>query len=113
MRRILVSAIIAIGFHVALMAYMPDLLKKNQILPKKIKPVMVTLCLREPVIEKTPLKPDKPVIEKTSPEPDKPVKESHSTPKTEKIIPDPKKPITHAMEKKSNILLKKKNLTNP
>ena len=113
MRRILVSAIIAIGFHVALMAYMPDLLKKNQILPKKIKPVMVTLCLREPVIEKTPLKPDKPVIEKISPEPDKPVKETHSTPKTEKIIPNPKKAISPAPKKKTKKILKKKDLTKP
>ncbi|MBU0463314.1 MAG: TonB family protein [Proteobacteria bacterium] len=99
MRRILVPAIIAIGFHVALMAYMPSLFKKNEILPKKIKPVMVTLSHRQPIIEKTSLKPDKPV------------KETHSTNEIEKIIPNPQKTISITPKKKTTNILKKKDLT--
>lgn len=101
MRRILVSTIIALGFHIALMTYIPSLLKKNEILPKKIKPVMVTLSHRQPVIEKTSLKPDKPV------------KEFHSTKETEKIIPNPQKNISIPRKKKINNILKKKELVKP
>ncbi|MDA3788167.1 MAG: energy transducer TonB [Desulfobacula sp.] len=101
MRRIFVSAIVAIGFHVALMAYMPNLLKKNQILPKKIKPVMVTLSHRQPIIEKTPLKPDKHV------------KETNSSNEIKQIIPNPKKTLSITPKKKTNNILKKKDLAKP
>ena len=108
MRRILVSAIIAIGFHIVLMVFMPSLLKKTEILPKKIKPVMVTLSHRQPVIEKTSLKPDKPV------------KETHAIKEIEKIIPNPKKTISITPKtisitpkKKINKILKKKTRAKP
>jgi len=101
MTRILIPAIIAIAFHIVLMAYIPSLLKKNEILPQKIKPVMVTLSHRQPVIEKTSLKPDKTV------------KETHSINEIEKIIPNPQKTISIPRKKKTNNILKKKNLVKP
>jgi len=63
MGRIILSAVIAIGFHIALMVLIPSIMKKNnEILPPEIKSVTVTLSYRQPVIKKT-----KPVLEKKNP----------------------------------------------
>ncbi len=52
MNRILISAVIAIGFHIALMVLIPSIKKNNEFLSPKIKPVMVTLSYQQPVIKK-------------------------------------------------------------
>ena len=113
MRRILVSAIIAIGFHVALMAYMPSLLKKNEILPKKIKPVMVTLSYKQPVTEKISLKTD---IQKKETPPIHEIERIKSEPETipnPEIKAEPEKRIYYPLKKKTNNILKKKDLAKP
>jgi len=98
MNRIILSALIAIGFHIALMILIPSVIKKNNaILPPQIKSVMVTLSYRQPVIEK----------------------EIHSTKQIEKIIakpepkPKPKQTIAFTPKKKTRPVLKKKNLVPP
>jgi len=69
---------------------------------------MVTLSHRQPIIEKTSLKPDKPV------------KETHAIKEIEKIIPNPKKTISITPKtisitpkKKINNILKKKTRAKP
>ena len=98
MIRIILSAVIAIGFHIALMVFISSMIKKNiEILPPQIKSVMVTLSYRQPVIEK----------------------EIHSTKQLEKIItkpkpePKPKKAISFTPKKKTSPVLKKKNPAPP
>jgi len=95
MNRIILSAVIAIGFHIALMVLMPSIIKKNdEIFPPQIKSVMVTLSYRQPAIKK----------------------ETHPTKQIEKIKPKPKprpkpqKAISFTPKKKHRTILKKKNL---
>ena len=86
------------------MASMPSLFKKNnEILPPKIKQVMVTLSYRQPVIKKVSFKPDKPKKETRS------INEI----KKIKIKPKPKKAIIFTPKKKPSTLLKKKDLAKP
>jgi len=103
MNRIILSAIIATGFHIALMWSMPSLSKNNKILPPPIKPVSVTISYRQPEIKKNT---------KTTPE--KKVKQN----KPDRVIPKQKKAIkkipksvkavktiqTHKKEQKSGYL---------
>ena len=95
MSRIILSAVIAIGFHIALMVLIPSIIiKNNKILSPQIKSVMVTLSYRQPVIKK----------------------ETHSIKQIEKIkpkpkpMPKPKKTLSFTPKKKTRPVIKKKNL---
>ncbi len=102
MNRIILSAAIAIGFHVALMVLNPSITKKNnEILPPKIKSVMITLSFRQPAIKKNPSTNQ---IKKIKP---KPQPEPKSKPK-QAISFTPKKKISSTLKKKSLPLPPKK-----
>ncbi|MFH2061323.1 MAG: energy transducer TonB [Pseudomonadota bacterium] len=101
MKRIIISAVIAIGFHIALMVLMPSLFNKNnKILPPEIKSVMVTISYRQPILKQTSFKPDKPKKENRS------INEIKTKPK-------PPKAISFTPKKKTSTILKKKNLAKP
>jgi len=77
MKRFILSVIIATGFHIAILAFSPSILKKNNDLPTpETKQVLVTLSYRQPV-KKTA---DKPDIQK---------KETPRTDEMERVIPEP------------------------
>ena len=90
MKRIILSAVIAIGFHITLMVLIPSIKKNNELLPLEIKPVMVTLSYQQPVIKKV----------------------THPTNQIEKIKtkPKPKQVIPFTPKKKISTILKKKTL---
>ncbi|RLC05385.1 MAG: hypothetical protein DRH34_02440 [Deltaproteobacteria bacterium] len=93
MIRIILSAVIAIGFHIALMVFISSMIKKNiEILPPQIKSVMVTLSYTQPVIKKEP----------------------HSTNQIENVKikskPELKQAISFTPKKIKKNILKKKNL---
>ncbi|WP_457553035.1 TonB family protein [Desulfobacula sp.] len=135
MNRFIVSAIIAILFHIGALAFLPSFLKKNEtIVPPKIKQVLVTLSHRQPVIKKTaftpPEKKEPPVtkqIKKIKPLPKpiikpKPVTEPNPIEKMKPaavaeplVRPKPairlKDTLSFLPQKKPNDLLQRKDLT--
>jgi len=111
MKRLILSAILAAGFHIALIAFMPSILKKNdKIVLPEIKHVLVTLSYKQPTIKKNPLKPDiqKKILSAEKIEPPTPVTEIKPEPASE---PMPEKTVYHPLKKQANKLLKKKKIT--
>ncbi|MFH2059314.1 MAG: energy transducer TonB [Pseudomonadota bacterium] len=87
MKRFIISAAIATGFHIALMVLMPSLSNKNnKILSPEIKSVMVTISYRQPILKQTSFKPNK---------------------------PKPQKAISFTPKKETSTILKTKNLAKP
>jgi len=106
MNRFILSAIIATGFHIVLIILMPSMLKKNDIiLTPPMKPVLVSLSYKKPVIEKVFCKPD--IQTKENPKTTE-IEKIKSKPETGS---KPEKNIFYLPKKRTKGLLKKKHTT--